>query len=234
MKLLLLSNSSLPGQSYLQFALRPIQDFLNHSKKVAFIPYAAVSFSFEEYYKKVSKVFGQSPFSIGSIHATGDPFKIIEDCDAIMVGGGNTFALLKRIKDFRLLEVIQEKVLTGTPFVGWSAGSNLAGPTICTTNDMPIVDPEGFNSFGFLPFQINPHYLEAKLEGHMGETRDQRLQEYIELNQGTFVVAIPEGSYLELSNGELRYHGSKPGMMFKYGREVENFDENIDLSFLLK
>ncbi len=232
MKVLLLSNSSLPGQAYLEFAKTPINDFLPGASKIAFIPFAAVTFSFEEYHQKVVGALGNQGYEIESVHASKDPVKTIEESDGIMVGGGNTFALLKRIREFGLFDVIQDKVRNGDPYVGWSAGSNLAGPTICTTNDMPIVNPGTFDAFGFVPFQINPHYIEANPEGHMGETRDQRLEEFIEMNQGTFVVAIPEGTYLTLSGDEMRYHGAKPGRLFKHGRQTETFDSSVDLSFL--
>ncbi len=208
-------------------------NFLKDTKKVAFVPFAAVSFSFENYLSKVREVFG-SDLEINSIHSTGDPHSVIEASDAIMVGGGNTFALLKRLKDFGLVDLIKQKVETGTPYVGWSAGSNLAGPTICTTNDMPIVDPGNFESFGFVPFQINPHYVSTNPKDHMGETRDQRIQEFIDYNQGTAVVAIPEGTYLLRDAGGMKYYGGRPGKLFRHGMEVEEFDNTVDLGFLIR
>ncbi len=232
MKILLLSNSSLPGQSYLGFAREVIIDFLKDSSKAAFIPYAAVTFSYDEYFDKVQEALDPEGVELVPIHKSSNPISLLATCDSVLVGGGNTFALLKRLMENQLFTQMKTMVQHGKPYIGWSAGSNLAGPTISTTNDMPITNPGTFESFGFVPFQINPHYIDVNPDGHMGETRDQRLEEFIEINQNTSVVAIPEGTYLSLVGEKLSYHGEKPGKIFKHGMEVEVFNPGDDLSSL--
>ena len=219
--LLLLSNSSLPGQKYLEFALDTIRDFLGEIKNGVFIPFAGVTFSYDEYELKVNEALSSIDLQIKSIHHFDDPKSALLNAECIMVGGGNTFRLLERIYHFDLFDVIHDKVANGTPYIGWSAGSNIAGLTIRTTNDMPIIEPPSFNSLNLIPFQINPHYTNALPEGHKGETRDQRLEEFIAINTESKVLAIPEGTYLIQQNTPLIYKGEKEGYMFKspYGKQ---------------
>ena len=158
MRLLLISNSTNAGEEYLDYPKEEIGRFLGEkSVKALFIPYAAVTFSFSDYEKKVQNRFREVGHDIESIHNYSDPVKAIEEAEAIVVGGGNTWQLLKIIIDNRLIEPVRNKVFEGTPYIGWSAGSNMACPTIRTTNDMPILEPGAFNAFSLIPFQINPH-----------------------------------------------------------------------------
>jgi dipeptidase E len=162
--------------------------------------------------------------------------ELIGDADAIMVSGGNTFKLLHDLYATGLLNLVKGKVKNGTPYIGWSAGSNITGPTICTTNDMPIVQPESFRALGFFPFQINPHYHNVILEGFHGETRDQRLTEYLKLNQDANVVCLPEGSSLLLEKGRLTYKGIITGyvMANEDGQlQKAEIQPGADLSWLL-
>lgn len=233
MKLLLLSNSTTQGYGYLQHALDEIKSFFGTDiKKIAFVPYAGVTVNWDDFTKKVSAVFSELGYEIVSVHS-GDPVKIIESCDALAVGGGNTFNLLKTIYEYDIYDLIISKVSEGFPYIGWSAGSNLACPTIGTTNDMPVVEPRSFNGFNLIPFQINPHYLDAHPEGHHGETREQRILEYLELNRDIYVVGLREGSIMQLIDGKLELLGTKPARIFKYGTETIEVQSGDDLDFLM-
>lgn len=233
MKLLLLSNSTTQGFTYLEHAFHTINDFFGADvKKIAFVPFAGVTVGWDDYTRKVSDVFEKLGYEIISVHS-GDPKSIIKSADAIAVGGGNTFNLLKTIYDNDLYNFILSKVQAGMPYIGWSAGSNLACPSIRTTNDMPIVEPKSFTAFGLVPFQINPHYLDAHPDGHHGETREQRILEFLELNQDIYVVGLREGSSLQIIDGKIELIGNKPARIFKHGKETIEVNKGDDLSFLM-
>ena len=235
MRLLLISNSTNPGEPYLDYPKNNIREFLGpHPVKALFIPYAAVTFSFDVYESKVSERFRDIGHDVVSIHRFSDPVSAVHNAEAIVVGGGNTWQLLKMIRDNGLIEAIREKVLSETPYVGWSAGSNVACPTIRTTNDMPIVEPDSFASFNLIPFQINPHYLDANPAGHAGETREQRIEEFIEANPDLFVAGLREGTMLILEDGRLTLSGPRRMRLFKKGQSPVELSASDDLSFLLQ
>ena len=233
MNLLLISNSTNAGEPYLQYPIKNIGNFLSGVKEVVFIPYAAVTFSYAEYEAKVQNRFNEIGIKVRSIHRAKDPRKMIREAEAICVGGGNTFALAKKMQQQGLMKAILNKIKQGTPYVGWSAGSNVSCPTICTTNDMPIVEPESFKAIGAVKFQINPHYLDANPEGHAGETREQRIEEYIEANPRRYVVGLREGCMLRLMDGKLELIGSRPMRIFKRNQAAYEVQSGDDLSFLL-
>lgn len=233
MKLLLISNSTNAGEAYLQYPIGQIASFLEEVKEIAFVPYAAVTFSYAEYEAKVQARFDEIGIKVRSVHRAMDPRKMILQAEAICVGGGNTFALTKKMQEQGLIQAIRSKIAKGTPYVGWSAGSNVTCPTICTTNDMPIVQPESFKAIGAVKFQINPHYLDANPEGHAGETREQRILEYIKANPRRWVVGLREGCMLKYVDGKLELIGSRPMRIFKYGVETFEVNSGDDLSFLL-
>lgn len=234
MKLLLISNSTNSGEEYLEYPMPHIKDFLgSKSLNCVFIPFAAVTFSYEEYEEKVQKKFKQIGHNIKSIHQFADKVKAIEDADVIVVGGGNTFQLISKIYEFNLIEVVRKKVLSGTPFVGWSAGSNVACPSIKTTNDMPVVEPFSFNAFNFVKFQINPHYLDANPQGHAGETREQRILEFIEVNPDIYVVGLREGCIIKIDNDSINLIGNKTIRLFKKNIEPFELSKNDNLNILL-
>ena len=233
MDLLLISNSTNAGEAYLQYPIKNIASFLKGVKEVVFIPYAAVTFSYAAYEAKVQARFDEMGIKVRSVHRAKDPRKMIREAEAICVGGGNTFALTKKMQEQGLMQAIRRKVAAGTPYVGWSAGSNVTCPTICTTNDMPIVEPASFKAIGAVKFQINPHYLDANPEGHAGETREQRILEYIEANPRRWVVGLREGCMLHLHDGKLELIGSRPMRIFKKGIEPYEVMAGDDLSFLL-
>lgn len=233
MKLLLISNSTNAGEAYLEYPKNNIKEFLGTSvKTVLFIPYAGVTISFDEYTERVRNRFGEIGYKIISIHECSNPVKAIEDAEAIVVGGGNTFQLIKLIHENKLVGPVRKKVLAGTPFIGWSAGSNVACPTIRTTNDMPIVQPLSFDAFNLVPFQINPHYLDANPDGHAGETREQRVQEFLVANPAVTVVGLREGTMLQVIDKKISLIGPRKARIFKYGQEPVEVSATDDLNFL--
>lgn len=235
MRLLLISNSTNAGEAYLDYPKMHIREFLGVTPvKALFIPYAAVTFSFDLYEEKVRSRFNEIGHDVVSIHSFADPVKAVEEAEAIVVGGGNTWQLLKMVRENGLIEPIRNKVLSGTPYVGWSAGSNLACPTIKTTNDMAVVEPSSFDALGLVPFQINPHYLDANPEGHAGETREQRIEEFIEVNPGMYVVGLREGTMLLVENGSMKLKGPRKARIFLRGNAPAELGPNDDLGFLLQ
>ena len=236
MKLLLSSNSTLHGESYLQFCKEEIKLFLNDhkAKNIIFIPFAAATFSYTEYLNNVTKGLGNNDLVITSIHDYGNKQAAIKAADAIMVGGGNSFKLLNEIYENNLLETIQEQVKQGTPYIGWSAGSNLACPTIKTTNDMPIVCPPNFDALNFIPFQINPHYIHGNPLGHNGETREQRLKEFLEVNPTISVIGLREGTMLKVENNHIQFIGDKDARIFEHKQEFYELNPSGDFNFLLR
>jgi dipeptidase E len=235
MRLLLISNSTNPGEPYLYYPGKNIEDFLGHKPlKVLFIPYAAITFSYDEYEEKVSGRFRELGYEIVSIHHFENKIAAVKQSEAIVVGGGNTWQLLKMLRDNNLIEIVRQKVLEGTPYIGWSAGSNVACPTIKTTNDMPVVEPDSFESFNLIPFQINPHYTDVNPPGHAGETREQRILEFIEVNPGIVVAGLREGTMLIIEDGKIALSGPHSVRIFKKGELPAELSLGDDFSFLLK
>ncbi|GAD04924.1 peptidase [Porphyromonas crevioricanis] len=235
MRLLLISNSASPGEGYLEKASEHICEFLgNRPLNIVFIPFAAVTYTYDEYEEKVNKRFSSFGQRVVSIHRAQRPIDAVTRADAIVVGGGNTFILVKKMQEMGLLEAIRERVLGGVPYIGWSAGSNVACPTLCTTNDMPIVQPRSFDVFNFVPFQINPHYLDAHPEGHGGETREQRIAEYLVANPNRWVVGLREGCMLKVEGTQISMQGDKTLRVFRHGKETVELKPGQDLHFLLQ
>jgi dipeptidase E len=225
----------MPGEAYLDYPKHEIKKFLGEKPITAlFIPYAAVTFSFDIYEQKVAERFAELGFSIESIHHSPDPVKAVYEAEAIVVGGGNTWQLVRMMRDNQIIGAISQKVRDGIPFVGWSAGSNVACPTLRTTNDMPIIDPLGFDTCGLVPFQINPHYLDANPAGHGGETREQRIEEFLEINPDIFVVGLREGTMLKIENQHIQLIGNRPARIFKKGQTPHEIEPGSELNFLLK
>ncbi len=235
MKLLLISNSTNAGEAYLEYPKTEIGRFLNASavERVLFIPYAAVTFSFDAYLKKVQSRFNELGIVVESVHLSSNPVQAVLEAEAIVVGGGNTFHLVRKMQEEGLMAPIRDRVLSGTPYIGWSAGANVACPTLCTTNDMPIVQPLSFETLSLVPFQINPHYLDAHPDGHAGETREQRIEEFITANPAVTVTGLREGCMLEIQDGKIQLIGSRSMRIFRYGQAPQEFQAKDDLSFLL-
>jgi len=221
MNLLLLSNSKTPAGGYLTHAVEPCRALLQGKTQAVFVPFAGVTVDWDEYTDKVRAAFAPLNLQITGIHTVDDPAATVKAAKIIIVGGGNTYQLLKVCRERGLLPAIAEQVRAGAPYVGWSAGANLACPTICTTNDMPIVDPVGFAALDLIPFQINPHYTNALPAGHQGETRNQRLAELLAANPQMHVVGLPEGDWLQVVGDRVELCGPYPGVVFRAGSEPE-------------
>ncbi|MCB0794632.1 MAG: dipeptidase PepE [Flavobacteriales bacterium] len=204
---LLLSNSTIPGEGFLAWAVEDLKRFLGDRKKIAFVPYAAVGFSYDEYFSKVDQVLGALGHTCLAVHADKEPVRLLGEADVIAVGGGNTFQLLKLLYKFDLVRAIRKQVRGGASYVGWSAGSNVACPTIMTTNDMPVAEPPSFMGLQLVGYQINPHYTEATIPGHGGESRDQRITEFLELHPDIPVAGLYEGSLLLHEQGRISLRG---------------------------
>ena len=236
-RLLAFSSSREGNGAYLETAAPIIEKFLGNTPlTIAFIPFASVDPDHEAYADKVRIALSAFPYTIQTVNHT-DAKAIIAKADVIMVGGGNTFKLLHDLYALKLMDRIKEKVISGTPYIGWSAGSNIAGATICTSNDMPIINPASFNALVFLPFQINPHYYNIPIAGFNGETRDQRLAEFLQLNPQQRVVALPEGASLLLNKGSLQLTGKGNAFLFSWENHAFTQKELTiadDLSYLLK
>lgn len=228
MRSLLLSNSTLPGEPYLGWAREHLHTFLGERKRIAFVPFAAVSFSMDEYARVTQGVFADLGHELFSLHSETDKLKALMNADAVAVGGGNSFQLLRTLYSTELLRAIRVRVMGGMPYIGWSAGSNVACPTIMTTNDMPITEVPTLRAMGLVPFQINPHYTEAKLEGHGGESRDQRIAEYLALNQRTAVVGLREGTLLNVHDDLMTVEG-RGLRVFRHGAEPKDIAGGVAL-----
>jgi dipeptidase E len=220
MRLLLLSNSTNFGGTFLGHATDHLGRFLGGAVRDAlFVPYAAVRVTFDEFAALVADAFAPHGCRVRSVHREADPLAAVRSAGAIVVGGGNTFQLLAALQRDGLLGAIRDVVTGGTPYIGWSAGANVASPTICTTNDMPIVEPSSFEALGLVPFQINPHYTPARIPDHGGESRVERLLEFTTANPAMPVVALPEGTMLEIEPGGAHLHGSHSAVLFRHGHE---------------
>jgi len=234
MRLLLISNSTNAGEAYLDYPKNNIREFLGKDRvNCLFIPYAGVTISFDEYEARVKERFAEIGHDVTSIHHASDPVAAVNEAEAIVVGGGNTFQLIKLIQDFGLIDPVREKVMNGTPFVGWSAGSNVCCPTIRTTNDMPILEPESFKAFHLIPFQINPHYTDKNPPGHAGETREDRIMEYLAANPGDTVLGLREGCMFTVEDKKMTLTGDLSVRLFRFNETPEELDSSHDFSQFL-
>ena len=225
-RILLMSSSRKDNLGYLEHADAQIHALLKREpRKVLFVPFAGVTFSFDTYEGMVKPVFQRLGYALESIHHSADARRAVEQAEAIAVGGGNTFALLKRMYDADIVEAIRAKVRAGTPYIGWSAGSNVACPTIRTTNDMPIVQPPSLRALRLVPFQVNPHFISGKPAGHNGESREERLAEFLHINAPEQVFALPEGSALFSDGSNGKVLGERHALHFTAEGQVETLRE---------
>jgi dipeptidase E len=235
MQLLLLSNSTNQGEEYLGWPREILSRFVktNTIKSCLFVPYAGVTVSWDDYTTRVRDVFSTWGCEVHSVHEFSDPVLQVSKAECIVVGGGNTFRLVQMMHETGIMAATREKALAGTPFIGWSAGSNVACPTLRTTNDMPIIQPSSFDTLKLIPFQINPHYLDANPEGHGGETREQRIQEFQALNPEVIVVGLREATALYVDGVKLHLLGHRSMRVFKAGDEPVELEPGMNIDFLL-
>ncbi|GAC1329952.1 MAG: dipeptidase PepE [Chloroflexota bacterium] len=232
--LFLLSTSRVYGGGFLEFARDEFVDFLAGQRSIVFVPFARADPA--EYTSVVAQelsAFGVEVRGIENLDASTAQ-QSIASAEVVLVGGGNTFRLLKRMQSLDLLTPIRERVASGgLKYVGSSAGTNMACPTLRTTNDMPIVQPDSFDAIGLVPFQINPHYMDADpTSTHMGETREQRIREFLEENDVS-VLGLREGAWVRRSDGRLTLGGVASARLFQRGADPRDFAPGSDLSWLL-
>ena len=231
MRLLLLSNSTNFGEKYLDHAMAEILAFLGPVKRLTFVPFALADH--EAYTARARDRFAREGIEVAALRADRGRSDSLDAADAIFVGGGNTYRLLRALQQTGHVEAIRARVAAGMPYLGASAGTNIAAPTIRTTNDMPIVEPAGFDALGLVPFQINPHFVDAEAASrHMGETREERLREYLEENERP-VVGLREGAWLRREGPSLRLEGRNGARLFRRGAEAADLAPGTTLDDLL-
>lgn len=227
-KLLLFSASGYKDSAYLSHTREFMDDFLKENsmidEEILFIPYAGVRRTYDEYEARVKE--GLKKDNIKSLHHFHDKKEAILNSKVFLVGGGNSFMLLHKLYENDLLEILKERVKNGACYIGWSAGSNIAGLSIKTTNDMPIIMPKSFDSLSVFPYQINPHFISGKIAGHNGESREERLEEFLLTNPKDIVYAIPEGSALKVQDDNLKIIGYHDVLKLTYPFNIKYLKTN--------
>jgi len=230
-RVLLISNSTLFGSGYLDHAESEIRDFLGAVRRIAFLPFAA--YERGKYTAQARARFERMNCELMSLHDVSNPRREVESADAIFVGGGNTFRLLKGLYDFDLLEPIRRVVAEGTPYIGSSAGSIVAGPSLRTTKDMPVVEPPSFEALGLVAFQISPHYLDPDPSSkHMGETQEERILQFLEENEAP-VAGLREGAMLRVEGERVTLRGSAGARLFRRGEQPVEVLPGAEVSELM-
>jgi dipeptidase E len=232
-KVIIASTSTVFGGTYLDYLLPVLKEHFKGISNLVFIPFARPGgITHDEYTEKVKPFFKQLNIEVKGIHQFENPIEAIQNAEAIFTGGGNTFVLVDMLYKYNLLDIIQKAVESGTPYLGTSAGSNICGLTMNTTNDMPIVYPPSFRTLGLVSFNLNPHYLDP-IEGlqHMGETRETRIREFHQYNPQS-VLGLREGSWLEVLGNKITLKGDLPARLFQQGKEPIEIETGTDLSNL--
>jgi dipeptidase E len=230
-RILLISSSNVHGTGYLDHAEPEIRDFLGPVRRVLFFPWALKDR--DGYTARVRERLGRMGFEVDSIHETSKPAGAVDSAEAVFLGGGNTFRLLKTMYEEDVLVPLRRRVSEGMPYVGSSAGSNVAGVTIRSTNDMPVVEPPRLSALGIVPFCINPHYLDPDpASTHMGETREERIAQFHEENEEA-VVGLREGAILRVEGESVTLRGIARMRLFRRGERPEEFQPGARLDFLL-
>lgn len=230
-RLLLISNSTLYGSGYLDHAEEEIQNFLGNLKRVLFVPFAL--YDRDAYTAQARKRLASMDYELDSIHDAPDAPKALADADAIFIGGGNTFRLLNALYQFDVLFQIRRRVEEGMPYIGSSAGAIVAGPTIKTTKDMPVVQPPSFDSLGLVTFQISPHYLDPDPNStHMGETQEERINQFLEENDAP-VVGLREGTMIRVESGSTVLKGTTDARIFRRDHDPVEVGPGTTLDHLI-
>ncbi len=232
-QIIIASTSSLHGQDYLAYLTPTLKTHFKAAKSILFVPFARPGGITHETYTNIAKTyFNTLHKKVNGLHEFSDKLNAIDQAEAIFVGGGNTFVLVKTLHDLGLMQPLRQAVLAGTPYLGTSAGSNICGISMQTTNDMPIVYPSSFKTLGVIPFNINPHYLDPNPDGtHMGETRQTRIKEYHAFNNVP-VVGLREGSWLEVHDHTISLKGTLTARVFKANLPAIEADNSFDFEQL--
>lgn len=233
MNLLLMSSSRSADTGFLEANADDIRATLRGVRRALFIPYAIIGEERQTRIPMVAARFAELGCELDNIDMAPDPASAVVNAEAVLVSGGNTFFLLKTLYEQNLVDVLRERVRDGMPYLGWSAGSNVAGRSVRTTNDMPIVYPPSFRALDLVPFQINPHYTDAMPVGLQGETRAQRIEEFLQANPAERVVGLPEGDALRILAGRMSLVGRHDAWLFEAGKPRLRLVAGRDLSHLL-
>jgi len=231
--IIIASTSTVHGSDFLEYLLTELEVLFKNTDEIIFVPYARPGgVSHEFYTDKVKSVFKKIGKSVKGLHEFKNPFEAIENSKGIFVGGGNTFVLVNQLYKNNLIQPLIEAVRSGIPYLGTSAGSNICGLTMNTTNDMPIVYPPSFKTLALVPFNINPHYLDSDPDSkHMGETRETRIQEFHKFNTQP-VVGLREGSFLMVKNDDIILKGNLSARIFEVDKTPYELNTNSSLTFL--
>ena len=218
--LIVASTSTIFGGTYLSYLLKDISIHFKETNEIIFIPYARPGgISHDQYTTIASEAFSKIDKKIIGLHTFKNPEAALKNAKGVFVGGGNTFVLVNQLYTLNLMKTLREEIIKGLPYLGTSAGSNICGLTMNTTNDMPIVYPPSFKTLGVLPFNINPHYLDPKpTSKHMGETRETRIKEFL-TQQKVPVLGIREGSWLQVKNEKITLKGGLSAKVFEYFKD---------------
>jgi dipeptidase E len=232
-RVILASTSTLYNGDYLDYLLPTLRNHFKDCKTLLFIPYARPGgISHNDYTEKVSLAFAKINIAVKGIHEYKNPIEAIQKAEAIFTGGGNTFLLVSQIYKNNLMPILKNTIEAGTPYLGTSAGSNIGGVTMNTTNDMPIVLPESFNTLGLIPFNLNPHFLDANTQStHMGETRETRINEFHTISNIP-VLGLREGSWLEISGENIILKGDLTAKLFRQNEMAIELETNTNFNFL--
>jgi dipeptidase E len=230
--LIIASTSTLHGGEYLEYLLLELSLLFEHCKTILFIPYARPGgISHDDYTAKVALAFAKINKEVKGIHEFADVSKAIKNAEGIFTGGGNTFLLVTQLYENHIMDVLAETIKKGTPYLGTSAGSNICGLTMQTTNDMPIIYPPSFETLGLIPFNLNPHYLDADMQSkHMGETRETRINEFHSFNKIP-VLGLREGSWLEVKGENILLKGNLTARLFRQNQTPIEIESKTNLSF---
>lgn len=231
--LIIASTSTLHNGGYLEYLLPVLSLHFNNASSIVFIPYARPSgISHDAYTEKVRQAFSKINIKVKGLHEFEDPKEALKQADGIFTGGGNTFLLVTQLYRYDLMTLLADTLKKGTPYLGTSAGSNITGLTMQTTNDMPIIYPPSFQTLGMIPFNLNPHYLDPDSNStHMGETRETRIKEFHQFNTLP-VLGLREGSWLEVKNDTITLKGNLKARLFRQNQEPEELESGSDLSLL--
>lgn len=231
--IIIASTSTLYGGGYLDYILQELERFFKDAKTILFIPYARPSgISHDEYTNKAAEAFRKINKKVVGIHTFKNPAEAVKNAEAIFTGGGNTFVLVNQLYKNNLTSVLKETVANGTPYLGTSAGSNICGLTMKTSNDMPIVYPPSFSTLGLVPFNINPHYLDPDTNStHMGETRETRIKEFHSYNTPP-VIGLREGSWLHVHGNSILLKGKLDARIFEYNKIPYEVEPQTQLNHL--